>query len=484
MGTLAGLSISTTMDKYKNLSIYQIPCRRLPPPLRSIETSRRVVTMHGRSFHRPEFCSALIAICFLLTLIPLSAEEGENPLNLSLDRDTGVYAEGESARIRIEVEPKIAGENDWHGRVTVSNGWLGEPREMNWEVTHDGYAFDVPDPGPGLVIVNASLHRNGDVDATHRTSIGFLFQPSAIKLSTPDPDDFDAFWNDQQTAWRALPHSVSLNPVETSGDEAEAWDLAIEIDGQMPVSGYLARPKNAASGSLPVILTLHGAGVRSANLSGVEYWARQGFLALDINAHGLPNGKPGEYYRNMTEQLSRYRREGVFAREDWYFRTMFLRIVSAIDFLVSRPEWNGNDLVLYGSSQGGAQVLAGAGLDERVTLAVASVPAMCDLSGYLLGREPGWPKAMPENTASESQWCRINRTFQYYDGGNFARRIQIPLIVSIGMVDRTCPADGIQAAINNARGEVIPIYRPRMGHAFPRDVRLEFLRHIREKLGL
>ena len=48
----------------------------------------------------------------------------------------------------------------------------------------------------------------------------------------------------------------------------------------------------------PAILFTHGAGVGGSNL-GATYWAERdgGMLAMDINAHGLPNGKPAEFYK-------------------------------------------------------------------------------------------------------------------------------------------------------------------------------------------
>ena len=70
-----------------------------------------------------------------------------------------------------------------------------------------------------------------------------------------------------------------------------AFDLQADAVGA-PVSGYCARPEGARPKSLPIILTVHGAGVRSSSLGGTAGWAKRGFLALDINAHGIPNGKP------------------------------------------------------------------------------------------------------------------------------------------------------------------------------------------------
>ena len=63
--------------------------------------------------------------------------------------------------------------------------------------------------------------------------------------------------------------------------------------------------------ALYAMLVLHGAGVRSASLGGAAGWAGKGFLALDINAHGIPNGRPAEFYKNLADgELKDYRGRG------------------------------------------------------------------------------------------------------------------------------------------------------------------------------
>lgn len=84
--------------------------------------------------------------------------------------------------------------------------------------------------------------------------------------------------------------------------------------------------------------------------------------------------------RNIEElsrgELKDYRNAGHEDRETCYFKGMFLRLVRAIDFLTSQPEWDGKTLIVYGSSQGGYQAIVAAGLDSRVSYFCAGVPRM------------------------------------------------------------------------------------------------------------
>ena len=115
-----------------------------------------------------------------------------------------------------------------------------------------------------------------------------------------------------------------------------------------------SKPKDAKLKSLPIVLLVHGAGVRSAQLNSAAYWCKNGVLAMDINAHGIPNGEPPEFYKELEQgSLKGYPAVGRESRETCYFLGMFLRELRAIDFLCAQPEWAGKNVVVYGASQGG-----------------------------------------------------------------------------------------------------------------------------------
>lgn len=275
--------------------------------------------------------------------------------------------------------------------------------------------------------------------------------PTQIAPSMPEPRDFDAFWSSQLGQLAGVPATAKMSSVTSGNPAVDAYDVRVSALGA-PVSGYLANPRGATPGSLPAIITLHGAGVRSARLDIAVNWAAHGLLALDINAHGISNGQPDSYYTELANgPLFNYRLRGRESRETFYFREMFLRVVRAIDFITSLPEWDGRTLILRGNSQGGAQALAGAGLDQRVTMVVATVPAMADLTGSVMDRAMGWPR-MSELYHPEEQVPdvagRIIETLRYYDVGNFAARIRAEAFLTVGFIDASCPPSTVYAAYN------------------------------------
>jgi len=232
----------------------------------------------------------------------------------------------------------------------------------------------------------------------------------------------------------------------------DVFDVLVQCVGA-PVSGYFARPQGANARSLPAILMVHGAGVRSAGLDFTR-WATQqgGMLAMEINAHGIPNGREPEFYKNLADTtLLRYSTSGRDDREKNYFVGVFLRLLRAIDFLTLQPEWDGKTLIVYGSSQGGYQALAAAGLDSRVSFICAGVPSGCDHSGMVVNRISGHPKLVTMVNGKPVE-AELNAA-RYFDGMNFAARATTQgAAVTVGFIDVICAPTSVYAAFNALAG--------------------------------
>ncbi|MCB1231187.1 MAG: acetylxylan esterase [Verrucomicrobiae bacterium] len=301
--------------------------------------------------------------------------------------------------------------------------------------------------------------------------------PEQISPSREAPHDFDDFWSEQKQRLAEVPLEAELVRVQKVDNRmvdggVELYDIKVRTETEWPVSGYFARPKEAKAKSLPAVLWVHGAGVRSSTASKAISGAREGYLSLDINAHGIENGKPEAFYKALESDEGRlrdYRYQGRENRDGMYFRGMFTRLVRAIDFLTAQPEWDGRVMAVIGHSQGGGQALVAGGLDDRVTFVGAGVPALCDHTGMLRRRIAGWPKLVPilPDGKPDPTVAEVSR---YFDAVNFAARCHADAIVSVGFIDRTCPPTSCYAAFNQLKGEVEILTEPTMGHAAPREI--------------
>ncbi|TLD68197.1 acetylxylan esterase [Phragmitibacter flavus] len=386
---------------------------------------------------------------FAIGILNLNAETTTTApavtLKATTDRPDSIYKTGEPATFTISSSPAIDGPVTC---ILSKDGIQAQPPQtLNLQKGKATLTGTLDEPG-FLQLRVTSPH------AKSHTLAAAALDPHLIKPSMPVPDDFDTFWQNQKDALAKIPLKSTLTPVPATSSapfkNIDAFDVQVDCLGA-PVSGYFGKPKNAKSKSLPAILFVHGAGVRSANL-GTVHWATNegGMLTLDINAHGIPNGQPEEYYEQLSKnELLNYRAEGRADREKNYFTGMFLRVIRAIDFLTAQPEWDGKTLIVYGTSQGGYQAFAAAGLDSRVSFFCAGVPAGCDHSGSQADRVNGWPKMVPNDPATGKPDPLALQTSRYLDAVNFAQRAHGKgAAITVGFIDVTCPPTSVYAAYN------------------------------------
>lgn len=296
-------------------------------------------------------------------------------------------------------------------------------------------------------------------------AVGAAVAPQKLGVSTPRPDDFDAFWNGKLAAQAKVPIHAELTPVPTDVPGVELSMFVMDALGSK-AHGYLAKP--AREGKFPALIQLQYAGVYALNARGAAQRAAEGWLFLNVDSHDkLPSDPSGNIPRG-------YQAVGNTDREKSYFLNMYLRDSRVLDYLLTRPDWDGKTIVLTGGSMGGQQSLVLAGLrPEKITAVLVCVPAGADSNGDLHGRKagyPNWPSDNPE----------VMKTALYFDTVNFASRITAPVMAGMGFIDTISPPAGVWTAINQipAPKEPLPMIEsehdnltPQKGRACPARTR-------------
>ena len=271
----------------------------------------------------------------------------------------------------------------------------------------------------------------------HHVKVGF--SPEQLKPYTKNPSDFDAFWKTNIDEARKTPINVTCKRVDKySTDDTDCYLLKIKTDKRHSIYGYLTRPKK--EGKYPVVLCPPGAGIKTIkepmrNL----YYAKNGFIRLEMEIHGLNPEMTDEQFREITAAFdyeNGYLTNGLDNRDNYYMKHVYTACVRAIDYLTSLPDWDGKNVFVQGGSQGGALSLITAGLDNRVTACVANHPALSDMAGYLDNRAGGYPHFNRTNAMLTPQKVE---TMAYFDVVNFARRITCPVYLTWGYNDNVCP---------------------------------------------
>ena len=323
--------------------------------------------------------------------------------------------------------------------------------------------------------------------------IGAMVSPFEIMPSIKEPDDFDAFWNNAKKELAAVPLKVieikPLPDVKT----AKAFDVKIACAGGMPVSGYLCIPLNAKTGSAPAVLTFHGAGVRSAQTDLVH--TKYGAITFNVNAHGIINGQPAKFYDDLRKNYyfttldekrpNNYLRWNRDDRSKYYMRGMFLRVLRALEYVKTLPEWDGKHLIVNGTSQGGTQSIVAAALDKDVTFARAGVPGWCDISGVLADRRSGGGRVYTLEEVRANP--KLAKEASYFDCMFFARRIKCPIYMNTGFIDTTCVPSSVFAAYNQIPAatekhmQTVPDSGHSADHNLGRKALFEYLKKITKK---
>jgi cephalosporin-C deacetylase len=300
-------------------------------------------------------------------------------------------------------------------------------------------------------------------------SAGAAVEPTKIKPSLPVPGDFDLFWNGWKKKVSKLPMNVKLKPMPLDPKNplyknVEAFEITINCLGPRPVRGYFARPKNAKPKSCPAYANYYYFnGFSPCSLDRVADLAANGYIAFDVNAHGIDPGGDKQYYDRLRGEIGGFTHQGLEDRNNYYFLWMYLRNWQALQYLISLPSWDGKVLIVNGSSMGGGQAIAAGGLEPRVSLVLANVPAMCDHSGFKANRVCGWFRFVPGVPPASQN--KVLQTLRYFDGMNFATRIQGEAVLSCGFIDGSCAPTSVYAAFNNIKGPKQIVYEPTMGHA-------------------
>jgi cephalosporin-C deacetylase-like acetyl esterase len=330
------------------------------------------------------------------------------------------------------------------GKLDLSSGKdkieiTGEQPEMIYVAIEPSanLVADASAPGVAAGYVGGNTGRNNGLYA-----VGAAVAPAKLGLSTPRPDDFDAFWEGKLAAQAKVPINPVLTPVQTDVADVELSIFELDALGSQ-THGYIAKP--AKEGKFPGLLQLQYAGVYALNARGAAQRAAEGWLFINVDSHDkLPSDASGYIPRN-------YQAIGNTDREKSYFLNMYLRDSRALDYVLTRPDWDGKTIVLTGGSMGGQQSLALAGLRPgKITAVLVCVPAGADTNGDLHGRKAGYPNWPSDNPD-------VMKTALYFDTVNFAPRIKVPVLAGMGFIDTISPPAGVWTALNQIPGPKEPL---------------------------
>ena len=249
------------------------------------------------------------------------------------------------------VGQKMVVTTKWEGSTLKNETMLtdGKPVEITYSSDKPGWCYIcisllddngkvIPNPGTG----------NRQLNKKHlATEFGALFSPEKIIAVPKCPDDFDTFWAAEREKLNQCKMEAKLVPQKPSNPKLEGkiecYAVEITCLGRAPVTGYLAYPVGAKPHSLPAVVDFESMVWQDAPkyiACKTAYLANA--IALSATWHGLETGHHAEWYAQKGKEI--YKNGGRENADDpikWFSHDMFYRVLRALDYVKSRPEWNG-----------------------------------------------------------------------------------------------------------------------------------------------
>jgi len=391
----------------------------------------------------------------LAPLLAATVPGQAQPMVVAPDKTNGVYQVGDTVHWTIDWE---GGNNAPVAHYILKSGGLTTVGQGDLVFRNNIATVDSKFDKPNTMLLEVDW-------TTNHVWGGAVAAPDKIFPAARPPADFDAFWMAKLKELKKISANPELEKESSGKPGVDYWKITLDNINGTYIHGQLARP--TAGKKFPALLILQYAGVYPLQKSWVTDRARDGWLALDIEAHDIPIDNPASYYTKIYAAggaLNNYWDIGNDDRNKSYYLRMYLSCVQAMEYLKSRPDWNGQTLVVMGQSQGGQQTLMLAGLcPNDVTAALALVPAASDMLAPEVGRASGFPNWYFNTNGKDP--AKVHEASRYFDPANFAAQIKCPVLIALGLHDeQLAPPSSILAVANEITAPKEVIILPDSGH--------------------
>lgn len=283
-------------------------------------------------------------------------------------------------------------------------------------------AFSCPQAAGSGVKSTAMTHRAGD--PTH---------PAA-------PPGLDQFWHKTLAELALVPMDARVETLKEALPYRKYKVTVTSLNG-VRLSGFLSIPVQGEDPThvkpWPVIVTTCGYGGKQQGVMLGE--CMHGFAILQVFPRGQGESESGYTIRGgdkLTMELDR--------PEGAYYQGAYADMIRMIDFVMTRKDLDTTRIALVATSQGAGISLAVAALDSRVRTVVAHVPFLCNMR--LAATIPSLVKHLLDRKGNNN--ARAIRTLEYFDPYQLAPRLHIPVLMSAGGKDHTCPKPTIESVYN------------------------------------
>jgi cephalosporin-C deacetylase len=306
------------------------------------------------------------------------------------------------------------------------------------------------------------------------------------RTSTREPDGLDDWWTKRLDKARAQAQPPAVTPHEPDLYRPyQVFDVEFSGADGDPVRAWYIKPAGKANPPLVVKYIGYGGGrgipTEHFLLPALGY----AVFVMDTRGQGgrWTTGGTGDGPGATGPENSKVMSRGITAPEDYYYTRLFTDAVLAVD-VARELAGSSATVAVSGGSQGGGLALAVAALHrDAVGVCHADLPFLCDIQRAItLAPDPPYTE-IPEFLAESGALAdRALDTLRYVDCALLARRITATTLVSVGLMDFTCPPSTVFAAYNAIDADKDIIVYPYSGHSVPHSHAEVQLKHLRRLL--
>ncbi|KAJ1683078.1 hypothetical protein LUZ63_021694 [Rhynchospora breviuscula] len=265
-----------------------------------------------------------------------------------------------------------------------------------------------------------------------------------------EPDDFDPFWEQSLDQARQLAGEVTTAAAATPLTSLTVDDVTFGGFGGEPVRAWVIRSSDRPA---PTVVEFVGYGGGRGNPAEHLRWASAGFthVVMDVRGQGSAWGSGGDTPdpHGSAAAFPGFMTRGIEDPATYYYRRLIVDAVRLLDQLGTLPGVDPDRIAVTGVSQGGGIALAAAALSPTVRAVLPDVPFLCHFRRSVeLATTTPYNEVARYLAVHRDRTDAVFRTLSYVDAVSFARRITVPALFSVGLMDDVVLPSTVFAAFN------------------------------------